>query len=76
MYTTDYKKGNKIKQNSGEMWEYVGISRSRGFKAYIYAPISEAAGYCRCGEEWCKSDKLPKGSIPFLKKLRGEKLCK
>jgi hypothetical protein len=76
MYTTKYKKGDKIKQNCGEIWEYLGISRYQGFKAYIYSPISEADGYGRCNEEWLKSDNLPKGSIPFSQKLRGEKVCK
>ena len=76
MYTTDYKKGDKIKKNCGEIWEYVGISRSQGVKAYIYVLISKVAGYGMCDEEWRKKDKLPKGSIPFFEKLRGEKICK
>jgi len=74
MRTTKYKKGDKIRQYCGEIWEYVGISHSQGFKAYIYIPISEVAGYGRCNGEWLKSDNLPKGSIPFLQKLIGEKL--
>ena len=74
MYTTKYKKGDKIKTFSGSILEYVGIDRSLNRKNFIYLPIKTTLIFGTCGPEWEKEGNLQKGSIPFSEKLRGEKI--